>query len=666
MDQIQPYLDYFAQHPDWALIIIFLIAFGEALLVIGLFVPSTAVLIGAGTLVGAGKLEFWPVIIATILGCVLGDQVSYWAGRVYGDKLKTFWPLSNYPHLMAKGETFFKANGGKSIALGRFVPGVKAVVPGIAGMFGMNQWYFLAVNISSGIVWGFAHVLPGVLLGQALSLAGELSGRLLFVLLVLLIILAVAGWLIRLIAASVTPYRRAVQGHISNWAKSSTSPSMRRFGRAIAPEKASSMLVVLLIVSLLIALIALIDVFSGQTLRQFVGYIDVTLKNLFSDLRSVPGDELMQRITMLGDEMVLWAVAAATVIWLMIQKSWRAAIATVVTLVVARLIVLITAIGHTVPSNVINLQTFQFPSPHALMTGVVFGLIAVLCSHSMARWSQAIAVACASLIIIAIAFTRVYLGVSWLSDVFVGILIAMFLSSIYGVALSTFGRLRIKPLGLISFATAAFIAAGSFHIVTDYTLNEQQYAPANKIETLALASLTETGSTKLPLRRIDIAGKAKEVFVVEWIGSIDALKAALLPMQFKLLPQWSLRDSLAYIDPNGALETLAPRPATHDGLKAKLTAVFPLKDSLPARITMRAFQSNVLAKDQIETPVYLISLTHETRHSQFNMFAMPLGVQVSADEAKAFIDGLKAQPNIEGLGEKQVAGLPVVILKPRL
>jgi membrane-associated phospholipid phosphatase len=546
------------------------------------------------------------------------------------------------------------------------VPGVKAVVPGIAGMFGMNQWYFLAVNISSGIVWGFAHVLPGVLLGQALSLAGELSGRLLFVLLVLLIILGVAGWLIRLIAASVTPYRRAAQGHVSNWAKSSTSPSMRRFGRAIAPEKASSMLVVLLIVCLLIALIGLIDIFTGQMLRQFVGYIDVTLKNLFSDLRSVPGDELMQRITMLGDEMVLWAVAAATVIWLMIQKSWRAAIATVVTLVVARFIVLISAIGHTVPANVVNIQIFQFPSPHALMTGVVFGLIAVLCSHSMARWTQAIVVSCASIIIIAIAFTRVYLGVSWLSDVFVGILIAMFLSSIYGVALSTFGKLRIKPFGLITCATAAFLVAGSYHIMSNYAANEQQYALPNKVETLALASLTDPASTKLPLRRIDIAGKTKEVFVVEWIGSIDALNAALVPLQYKPLPQWSLRDSLAYIDPNGALETLAPRPATHDGLKAKLTAVLPVKDVLPARITMRAFQSNVLAKDQDDTPVYLISLTHETKHSQFNMFAMPLGVQVSAEEAKAFIAGLKAQPNIEGLGEKQVAGLPVVILKPKL
>ena len=61
MDHLQPYLDYFAQNPSWAIIVVFLIAFGEALLIIGLFVPSTAVLVGAGILVGSGHLPFWPV-----------------------------------------------------------------------------------------------------------------------------------------------------------------------------------------------------------------------------------------------------------------------------------------------------------------------------------------------------------------------------------------------------------------------------------------------------------------------------------------------------------------------------------------------------------------------------------------------------------------------------
>ena len=36
-DYIQPYLDYFTANPEWALVIIFLIALGEALLIIGLF-----------------------------------------------------------------------------------------------------------------------------------------------------------------------------------------------------------------------------------------------------------------------------------------------------------------------------------------------------------------------------------------------------------------------------------------------------------------------------------------------------------------------------------------------------------------------------------------------------------------------------------------------------
>ncbi len=201
MDHIQPYLDYFSANPGWAIVIIFLIAFGEALLIIGLFVPSTVVLVGAGTLVGTGHLDFWQVFLATAIGAILGDQVSYWAGRSFGERLKTFWPLSRYPALVAKGEDFVRNHGGKSIAIGRFVPGVKAVVPGIVGMLGMSQPFFIFVNFTSGVFWAAAHVFPGVLIGQGLALAGEFSGRLTFLLVLLLVALGVLGWVIRLLSA---------------------------------------------------------------------------------------------------------------------------------------------------------------------------------------------------------------------------------------------------------------------------------------------------------------------------------------------------------------------------------------------------------------------------------------------------------------------------------
>ena len=75
MNHLQPYLDYFAQNPGWAIIIVFLIAFGEALLIIGLFVPSTAVLVGAGILVKAETK--WLRLVFSAVIVLLGIEMLY-------------------------------------------------------------------------------------------------------------------------------------------------------------------------------------------------------------------------------------------------------------------------------------------------------------------------------------------------------------------------------------------------------------------------------------------------------------------------------------------------------------------------------------------------------------------------------------------------------------
>ena len=55
--------------------------------------------------------------------------------------------------LFARSEDFFIAHGAKSVFLGRFVPGIKAMVPGIAGMSGMNQLRFTVVSIVFEVDW---------------------------------------------------------------------------------------------------------------------------------------------------------------------------------------------------------------------------------------------------------------------------------------------------------------------------------------------------------------------------------------------------------------------------------------------------------------------------------------------------------------------------------
>ena len=76
-------LDFVGLHPTLAIAAAFLVSAVEALPIIGLFSPSTVVLVGIGGLVGLGRVSFWPVFIATILGATIGDATSYWAGRIY-------------------------------------------------------------------------------------------------------------------------------------------------------------------------------------------------------------------------------------------------------------------------------------------------------------------------------------------------------------------------------------------------------------------------------------------------------------------------------------------------------------------------------------------------------------------------------------------------------
>ena len=674
MQYLQPYfeyfvhvvLDYFALHPNWAIAVVFLISLGEALLVIGLVVPSTAVLLGAGTLIGAGKLPFWPIMIASIAGCITGDQISYWAGRIYGDRLRTLWPLKNYPHLLAKGEEYVRVHGGKSIAIGRFVPGIKAVVPGIAGMFGMSQSYFLIVNFFSGIAWAAIHVLPGVLLGQAFQLAGELSGRLLIVLFVLLTILAVGGWLVRVLVASMTPYRKAMQGRISAWAAKSGKQPVRRFAKAIAPENPNSVLLVLLVVLGFAAVIALIDLVSGLLIRQAVSQFDHSLFNFFSELRSVPGDEIFIRVTMLGDQYVLYAVAAVLIVWAALRRNWRAASAVFLTVVVAHVATIVFSSILTVPSTGAQNVDFRFPSFHALLAGTVLGMVAVITSSGVSRWTQAIIAASCAMLVIAVSFSRLYLGVNWFSDVIGGALIALILVVLFSVAISTVKLTRFRPLLLLNTACLVLIGATGIDVEKTYDQRFERYQPINNFTVFSTTEYVSTGWSTVPGQRINLVGKPSDVFQLQWIGSLDSLQAVLKSQNFVTWNRWRLRDALPYLSPASTLADMAPNPVVHEGLRAKATATAADQKHAGYRLVLRAFQSNSVVVDgDIKARVYLINITHEFAKRDFGFFAVPTDQPADADELMDVMTRLGADPTVEKLAERQLDNQLVVILRPK-
>lgn len=144
----------------WAAPIVFLVAFAESFAFLSLLVPGWAILIGIGALIGVSSIEFWPVWTAAAAGASAGDWVSYLVGHYFKDHATQIWPLSRHPDMVLRGQVFFKRFGVWSIILGRFFGPLRAVVPLIAGIFGMRQLHFQLANISSAMLWAFILLAP--------------------------------------------------------------------------------------------------------------------------------------------------------------------------------------------------------------------------------------------------------------------------------------------------------------------------------------------------------------------------------------------------------------------------------------------------------------------------------------------------------------------------
>ncbi len=155
-----------------SMLFIFLVSIGECVFLLGLFVPSTPVLLLTGSLMAEHLLPFWPIYLAAVVGAVIGDTISYWIGRLLQHRIKEIWPFSSYREQIFRGELFFQKYGGRSVFVSRFIPGVKSVVPGIAGMLGMSWPRFFLINVISAFCWAAAHILPGLLLSSWLKSMG--------------------------------------------------------------------------------------------------------------------------------------------------------------------------------------------------------------------------------------------------------------------------------------------------------------------------------------------------------------------------------------------------------------------------------------------------------------------------------------------------------------
>jgi len=423
-------------YPLAAGLFIFTTAFLESLLVVGFIMPGAILMIVFGALIALDILNGWSTLAYAVTGAIAGDSLSFWIGRRYRDQLRCMWPLSKYPVLLEKGEAFFTRHGGKSILFGRFVGPVRAVIPTIAGMMDMPPGRFILINILSALAWAPLYLLPGLIFGASLELASEIALRLVGLIFGLAILLLLVRSLVRWLYAIFMPHTEQLIQRLMSW--SHNHPVLGRFGFSLVdphyPESPALVIFALLIPIVLIALTLLSWIINGNAGHS---EIDLTLYRALQSLRTPLADDIMATLTLLGSNLFLAIVTLSTAVWLVQKRCWSAlrhwfgAIALVTVLVYGLKILLAVPRPEMIQHS---LSSFAFPSAHTAMATVVYGLLAVILNRDLRIPLRRKIYVLVALLITSIAFTRLYLGAHWLSDVLAGLLLGLGVMALFGIA----------------------------------------------------------------------------------------------------------------------------------------------------------------------------------------------------------------------------------------
>ena len=155
--------------PPWLLLVAaFALPALEASTFLGLVVPGeTAVVIG-GVAAHGGALPLWAVMAAAAVGALCGDQVGFAIGRRYGQRVLALVPRRlQRPRDVARALELIRRRGAVAVVIGRWAAGLRALVPGIAGMSGMSRARFVVANVLGGATWAVGMALAGYLAGAS-------------------------------------------------------------------------------------------------------------------------------------------------------------------------------------------------------------------------------------------------------------------------------------------------------------------------------------------------------------------------------------------------------------------------------------------------------------------------------------------------------------------
>lgn len=415
-----------------AYVVVGLLAFGEAAAFIGLVLPGETALLLGGVLAATGRVSLPVLLTVAAVAAVAGDSVGYEIGRHAGPALqRSRLGRRVGAERWARAEAYVRRRGGPAIFLGRWVGVLRALVPTLAGMIRMPYGRFLAWNAAGGVTWASTVVLAGYAAGAAWQTAAGYLGRASAVLGLMLAAAVLAAVTIRWIARHPEAIRRAasaatdsrpgswLRGRLAGPVIAALAWLNRRFDRRAALGLAlTAGLAVVAATAMMFA-----GLFHNVLDGDGVAALDRPVLDWLATHRDGEMTVAMRAVTTLGSTAVLPPLALLVAgVAGGVARSWRPVLFMTVTMVGSALITVAgkTLVGRPRPAltSAITQAGYSFPSGHSLSAAAILGACAVLVWQATRRWRTRVwASAGTAALVLLIGFSRLYLGVHWLTDV---------------------------------------------------------------------------------------------------------------------------------------------------------------------------------------------------------------------------------------------------------
>jgi len=535
------------QYPTLALLLVFLVAFSESLIIVGLIVPGAILMVLFGALIAIDALAFWPTVLFAISGAVAGDSLSYWLGRRYQSKLHSLWPLSRHPDLIIRANDFFNRYGTKSIILGRFIGPLRPVIPAIAGMSKMPGNVFLAANIGSAIFWAPLYLLPGLLFGLSVEMASEFASKFIILIVALLFLIFLSLWLIQRLYFFIKPYNDKLTLYFLNWGKK--HPLVGEVPAAIFDESHSEMRG--------LSLLAII-IFSGTLILTFLyntitSYYDLSFYNFDSlnrliyyslqTFRSPPLDNFMLWLTYISSNQfiaLIYFSFGSLFIW---KKDFPALwhLLAVICLPLLLSPFMSNPLTHSLQEDLnLNTQTVPF-----IVVVSVIGFTTVLINSGLSFRKQKLYYYFSATLVLLLMMAQLYFALQVFSQILLALIVGTIWFSLLGIA---YRRHSIDPSSNNSRKEIVLILCILlFYPGLKITQQEKIYSLPDHYFIMGKNSWLETGWKLLPTEREGVYKRKNNFFNLQWAGTKQNITSRLLQLGFikhqnsiKTLSNWFL------------------------------------------------------------------------------------------------------------------------------